>query len=533
VGGVALVSAIMAGPAQPAAAATRPALDATGTGLARARAQLPLIQQRGAHGMMATQPGDVAATQAAPSGHISTNVKFLANLPLPTAISISFIGKTAFVSTVLGLYSVDISDPANPQLLGSIPMYIWENEHMTSDPARNLVIIARDPRGFTTPATTAFPYGATHIIDVSNPRVMTEVSVHTQPTGHTAACINNCQFLWIAGPASPAIAVQSGADPSWGGRPMWGLDISDPAHPVDCPHFIDLNNHDGKTDYDHDVDVDASGIAWISGSGHLRGFWTSGQHLNPVDGKVETATGCNPIPAGGGNTIEGQIAVQDGVIHNSFRNFNLGVDGRKGDVIAATEEVTVTDCAKSGRFVTYDLGGSMQGQDWTAPANRPYVLPRLGIWTPKDQPGSTGCDSSHWFTDRGDGLVAVSFYSQGTRLLDTRDPRHVREVGYYNVDQNNSWAAYWHGDNYIFVADFQRGLDVLHYEGGVSAADQPGVAKAAAPAIAGAGSNNLPNTSAGTVAPALIIAMLAVGVLVAAAGVWRRPRGRATAGRDY
>jgi hypothetical protein len=526
--GAALVSAVMVGPVQPAVAA--PATTSAPSGLARAQAQLPMLRAQGAHGLMARQAGDVSASQAAPGGAISPNIQFLANLPMPSAIAIAFIGKTAFVSTVLGLFSVDISDPTNPQLLGSIPMYIWENEHMQADPARNLVIIARDPRGFTSPATTAFPYGATHIIDVSNPRAMIELSFHTQPTGHTATCINNCHFLWIAGPASPAIAIQGGADPTWGGRPMWGLDITDPAHPVDCPHFIDLNNHDGKTDYDHDVDVDAQGIAWISGSGHVRGFWTRGRHLNPVDGKVETATGCEPIPAGGGNTLEGTLATQGGVIHNSNRNLNVAVDGRKGDVIAATEEVTVTDCAKSGRFLTYDAGGSYGGADWTSPPSAPYVLRKLGTWTPQNQGGSSGCDSAHWFNDRGDGLVAIAFYSQGTRVLDIRDPRHVKQVGFFNVkDQtgvttNNTWAAYWHGDNYIFVADFVRGLDILKFNGPI---DIPAaVAAPATIASAQAGGNGLPDTATDVDADwRLVTALgLVIGLLAACLGRARRRR---------
>lgn len=418
----------------------------------------------------------VTASHTAPAGSISSNIQFLANLPLPTAISIAFIGNTAFVSTVSGVYSVDISDPANPRLLSVLPTYIWENEHMTADPSRNLIFISRDPRGFTSPATTAFPYGAVHVIDVSNPLAMVQVGYHQQPTGHTATCIDHCQYLWIQGPASPLVQIPGGADPMWGGRPVWGLDVSNPAAPVDCPGgFIDLNNHNGKTDYDHDVDVDATGVAWVSGSGHIRGYWTSGQHYNYVDGKTETATGCNPIPYAGGDTNEGQILVQGGVMHNSDRNLNLAVDGRAGDLLAATEEVITTDCAQSGRLVTYDLGGTTQAQGWK---NSDLTLTKLGQWTPENQPGSTGCDSAHWFTDNGDGLLAQAYYSQGTRLLDIRDPRHIREVGWYNVqDQtgtttNDTWAAYWHGDNYIFVADFTRGLDVLRYSG-TPAVDAP------------------------------------------------------------
>src|SRR5260221_16154 len=85
---------------------------------------------------------------------------------MSAAISINFIGDTMFVSTVHGVYSYDVSDPANPTLLGALPMYIWENEDVSVDPVRQLLYISRDPRGFTSPATggDTFPYGAVHII---------------------------------------------------------------------------------------------------------------------------------------------------------------------------------------------------------------------------------------------------------------------------------------------------------------------------------------------------------------------------------
>src|SRR5258708_8924005 len=426
---------------------------ATPSGIQRARAQLPEPGGREQTGIMNRT---VSATGFPPSRAVSQNIQFLANLPIPSAISLGFIGNTVFVSTVVGVYSVDISDPANPQLMGALPMYIWENEHMQVDPARNLLFIARDPRGFTTPATTAFPYGAVHVIDVSNPRAMVQVGFHLQPTGHTTACINDCKFLWVSGPASPGIQIPAGADPAWGGRPVWGLDISDPANPVDCPHFIDLGNHNGLTDYDHVADVDAMGIAWETGSGHIRGYWTQGEHFDPGTGQVRTATGCEPIPYGGGNVDEGQLAGQGGSMHNSSRNLNLSVTGRRGARIAAPEKVTVTDCNTSGRFVTYDLGGSYSGQAWTS-AGKNYKLRRLDTWTPQNQAGSTGCDSSHWFTDRGDGLIAIAFYTQGTPLLDIRDPRHIKEAGFFNVQNTDTWSAYCPADNYISVPPLSRG----------------------------------------------------------------------------
>ena len=519
--------AVGAGTSAATASVAAPAGSGTIPGALVAQDMRPQLQRRAAAGDF---PTHAAASTTPPAGNISANLHFLSNLPLPSAIAVAFIGDVAYVSTVLGLYSVDISDPSHPQLLGAVPQYIWENEHMQADPARHLVFIARDPRGFTTPATTAFPYGALQVYDVSNPRAMVQLAFHLQPTGHTAGCINDCRFVWIAGPASPAIEVQNGANPAWGGRPMWGEDISDPANPVDCGHFLDLGNHRGTTDYDHDIDVDAGGVAWVSGSGHIRGYWTTGTHLNPLSGRLETASPCSPIPAAGANTDEGQILVQGGVMHNSSHNLTLSVDGRRGDVLTATEEVVTTDCAKAGHFLTYDLAGTEHGEGWTSSAT---TLRRLDAWTPQNQPGSTGCDSAHWFTDRGDGLIAIAFYSQGTRLLDVRDPRHITQVGYYNVSGTNTWAAYWHGHNQVVVADFQRGLDILGYDDPASTAGA-GHASNAAGAAAGSSAggtgvvSGLPDTrpAGGAGGAPGLLAGLGGSALVAAAGRHRRRRRR-------
>ncbi len=85
----------------------------------------------------------------------------------------------------------------------------------------------------------------------------------------------------------------------------------------------------------------------------------------------------------------------------------------------------------------------------------------LGTWTPEKQVGAKACDSAHYFTDRGDGLLAAAFYSQGTRFLDVRDPRHITQVGFYRPDDANTWASYWRPGGYVFVADFTRGVDIL------------------------------------------------------------------------
>src|SRR5690349_5821347 len=194
-----------------------------------------------------------ASHAAPPAGEISRGVTFLANIPeLRTAISLNFIGTTMFASTVTGIYAYDVSNPAAPKLVGALPQYIWENEDVDVDARRHLLFLSRDPRGFTSPATTAFPYGAVQVIDVSNPALMRQLSITLLPSGHTTTCVDGCRYTWTAGPATGQ------TQPSdWGGRPVFALDMREPASPKPCPHPIDEHRNDGKTDYTHDVQVDS------------------------------------------------------------------------------------------------------------------------------------------------------------------------------------------------------------------------------------------------------------------------------------
>ncbi|HVE64618.1 MAG TPA: hypothetical protein VNB94_12555, partial [Mycobacteriales bacterium] len=63
---------------------------------------------------------------------------------------------------------------------------------------------------------------------------------------------------------------------------------------------------------------------------------------------------------------------------------------------------------------------------------------------------------------RGDSLLAYSFYGQGTRFLDARNPRDIRQVGYYRPDDANAFASYWH-KGYVVIADFTRGIDIVTF----------------------------------------------------------------------
>lgn len=414
----------------------------------------------------------VAAIAAPPAlaADGSANVSEVASLPLMKgAISINFIGDTMFVATITGLYSYDVSKPDEPRALDALIFPNWENEDVDVDPVRKRVFIARDPSAVLgVPGVRGLsPFGAVFVIDVSDPARMSHLGFFFLPAGHTATCINRCDHLWTAGPAKGL-----GQPEEWGGRPVYGTDVRDPGNPKHCPEPIDTGRNDGKTDYAHDVQVDPEGVAWVSGRGGVRGYWTEGLHRNPLTGKVEEATACKPVPYAGGGTPN--TATPSRFMHNAWRNplASLGGARRAGRVLMATEENLTSDCAESGRFVTYDLLGSRRGQGFGDIATTKFRMRVLDTWIPEGVEGATNCNSAHYFTDRGDGVLAQAFYDQGVRFLDVSNPRDIRQIGWYRPGDSLTWAAYWHKGR-VFVADFLRGVSVLRFAGGPSSATAP------------------------------------------------------------
>jgi hypothetical protein len=448
--------------------------------------------------ILVTLAAVLALAAPAAAQESSPNIERIATIPeMKVAISIAFIDDTMFVSTAHGVYSYDVSDPAAPALMGALPMYIWENEDMDVDVKRKRIFISRDPRGFTSPVTpgATFPYGGVHIIDVSDPHVLKEVGFFLTGAGHTTTCVNDCDVIWTAGPYANAQT-----QPDYVGRPVYATDVTDPANPKPCEGVIDTERNDGVTDYAHDVQVDSRGVAWVAGAGGVRGYWTKGDHRNPVTGQMQAATGCKPVPYAGSGTPDS--ATSSRFMHNSWRDPDAGFpkapaplkrkacSTKKGTraqrrrcarlrkvpvkqpdfltperVLFGTEENIVSDCKTSGRFVTYDLKGTFDGEGFKDTAKTKHRMTALDTWTPEGAEGSTACDSAHYFASRGDGVFANSFYSQGVRFLDVSDPKDIRQIGWYRPDDANVWAPYWH-KGLVFVADNTRGVDILRFNGG-------------------------------------------------------------------
>lgn len=367
-----------------------------------------------------------------------------------------------YVSGTFGLKGYDITaDPTRPVPVGEFALPgFWQGEDTEADHKRKIIYLSRDPRAFG--GTTQTGESGVYVIDVSKPETLTLLAYQVIPAGHTTSCIDDCRYLWTGGPAK---AATQPAD--WGGRPVWVTDVRDPRRPRVFPEPIDLGRNDGKTDYSHDIQVDAKGIAWVSGRGGVRGYHTRGRHFDPVLERSRTATPWNPVPYAGGGIDE--ATTNSSFMHNSFRatgrTGDQGADPAvwgKGELIYVTEETFGPGCADDGLLVIASLEGSHDGQGWRSTPENPFRLHTVGTWGVAGQegsrPDSTDC-SAHYFSVR-DGVLAQAFYSQGVRFLDVRDPTNPRQVAYYRIDDSLSWAAYWHGDH-VYVVDHNRGVEIL------------------------------------------------------------------------
>lgn len=367
-----------------------------------------------------------------------------------------------FVSGRFGLKAYDLTaDPRSPKLVGefSLPGF-WQGEDTDADHKRKIIYLSRDPRAYG--GTTDTGESGVYVIDVSKPESLKQIAYQVLPAGHTTSCINDCRYLWTGGPAK---AVWQPAE--WGGRPVWVTDVRNPAKPKVFKDPIDTGRNDGKTDYTHDIQIDATGIAWASGRGGVRGYHTSGWHFDPLKKRFRKATAWDPVPYAGGGIDE--ATTHSSFMHNSFRavgrSWNQGADPRKwgsGQVLIVTEETFNPGCANDGLLVIASLKGSYGGQGWRSTPQNPFRLHTLGTWGVAGQEGSrddTEDCSAHYF-DVKDGVLAQAFYTQGTRFLDVRDPTNPRQIAYFRPDDARTWAAYYHGD-YVYVADHARGIDVL------------------------------------------------------------------------
>ena len=358
----------------------------------------------------------VLALSAAPAWaapETSPGVRLITHIPERGVISAKAVGRYLYVSSLTGVTIFDISRPQTPVRVGRLDLPNAQNEDV--DVGSGILLVSDDPFGGR---------GILHVIDVRDPAHPRELSSYTtwvpgvfdlprrNGVGHTATCIRQCQYAWLAG--SP-VGIEV-------------IDLRDPAHPRRAGRFAarPAAGFIGT----HDVQVDSSGLAWVAGGSGTAAYDTSRSAVHP---RLVKRT-----------DRRGAVGPLNNFIHHNSLRLGRGV-------LAITEEDFGDQCRRAGTLETWRIGRGRQL----------HPLDSFGV--ERDGKARVLC-SAHYF-DARDGLIAQGFYEQGVRLIDARNPRRLRQVGYYVSRPGLYWGALFAptdaSGSTVYGVDHSRGIDVL------------------------------------------------------------------------
>ena len=350
-----------------------------------------------------------------PGGISSDNVEWVDFIPFEvgTATGARVKGDYLYVTSWKTFSIYDISDPLAPERLSTTPFgFKFENEDVATN--GEILIFSE-----TTPTSTLHVY---NVEDKTNP---TPLSTLADAGEHTMSCILNCK--WLYG--------------SEGGI----IDLRDPAN----PKKMDSKWGDASPTKDsngHDITEVANGLVL-----------TSTNPMQFLDARKDPA---HP-------KLLALSTQQEGFVHSNLwpRNakdkFALstgetwvpGADARCDDSSAGLTSWDTSGWKNTHTFKELDTIKMHAGtySDGSPAINAPF-----------------GC-SSHWFDThpkfKNGGLVAAGFYNHGTRFIEVGKDGKLTEVGFHLPHAGGTSAAYWITNDIVYAIDYQRGFDILKFNG--------------------------------------------------------------------
>lgn len=365
---------------------------------------------------------------------VSDNISLVTSLPNPGVIGARFSGDHMYVTSVAGLTVYDISNPASPLPVGTLPLPHFENEDV--DMHGDILLISNDAAEST---------GILYVIDVADPAAPTLLTAFQMGgnaveggPGHTASCVRGCNFAWVTD--SGGIKV---------------IDLRDPAAPVDLGTFETPAGGDVAT---HDVQVDGNGLAWVVGFGGAAAYKVGKHYDGNGLGKLVAQTDERGL-----STYFDELGLGDGsnpndfVLHNSHRERNSKV------VYITEEDYARPGCRGAGAFETWKVPVRKKGKN-KVPNGKQVTL--LDHWQTELAAAGAASPaalcSAHYF-DVHDDIVAQGWYEQGTRFLDVSDPTDIRQIGFFSAPNAVTWAAYFapNDPSIVYSLDASHGIDVL------------------------------------------------------------------------
>lgn len=355
-----------------------------------------------------------------PGGMTSDNVEFIRHVPIAQdGVGGKPIGKYFYANDQNKVMIFDTSVPEDPQLVGQVLMpQEWLLSREDLDGNNSLIVM---PNTFG--AADGRPnLGVLYIIDVedkSNPTIIAELA---GAGSHTSSCILDCKWVYNSNGQI--------------------IDIRNPAE----PKLMDTRWGDGKpAGGAHDVTEIRPGII-VTASNPMMML---DARKNPANPKLLAAS--EPIP-------------NIGVMHS----LRWGSNGKDSFLVAGSEQNFVARCGAetNGHLMTIDTSKWKKGTlgpviDRHYETNGTYV-------DGKPAANQGGC-SSHWLElhptfDQG-GILAHARFEHGTRFMRVNSKGKISEEGWFMPWAGSTGAAYWITDRIVYALDYNRGIDVIKYNG--------------------------------------------------------------------
>lgn len=395
------------------------------------------------------EAGSALQTGPGPGGFMSDNVTWAGYLPLESpAVSgrvVKVGDKTLFyVSNMKGLTIYDVTSPAAPVALGRLALPHTQNEDMDVSADGKRAIISADG-GFLVPL---FLGTGIHVIDTSNPANPVKVGFHSEGH-HTSTC------------ADAACSVLYGSEGSTFTISADGRTVT--KAPVGWRTYINSADQTTRCSVNgsHDMYRDASGLISIDSSPRCI--------IDPrVDPLQPVVVNRSTVPS------SKNLAYQ----HNSQRpraDQWVARDPaapdfadpalRPGELLIGNGETNLAprcNGSSNGPIATWSMRNFDQGQAMQVlKVFRPSVNGTYADGNPAVN--VLGC-SGHYFDER-DNILAAAWFEHGTRFIKVNPTNgEMQEVGFFQPVVGSAGAAYWINDEYVYVTDYERGVDILRFD---------------------------------------------------------------------
>jgi hypothetical protein len=375
--------------------------------------------------------------QPTAAGWISGAIEHVDTVALEAGTAIDAVrhGDHLYVTAFRSFSVYDVSDPTDPQHLHTEPLVVGVfNEEPQTNGA--ILLLSRDTRWLPPPGMVPGVDGwaaglggaVLDIYDVTDPADPQLLAQHhSEGVDHLWTCVLDCAYAYSA----------TGTI----------LDLRDPVNPTQVGDWSRAAPYRG---WHHIAEV-APGIV-LTGSLPLHLLDATEDPAAPtLLASTEPATTNPDTVMGMEESLPARVA-WPGATENRF-------------AVASMETPFKGECSQeSGDVQTFDTTG-WQGTETFELVDR-YQISENGLFVDGRPPANTfgcsayGMDVHPGFAHAG-GLVGVTFFEHGLRVLDVDHRGMIREIAGFLPHAGNSVRPLWVSEDVVYVVDLHRGIDIL------------------------------------------------------------------------